>query len=283
MGIIILPNASGEWEAQFPEGEGKLITLHFTAILETVAPVEAYIDLTPFNIILLDKNLTEIPYRDPISGRYKAPVKTLGLAIDLYTQYPKPYGGQDPNNPSDCFGPTDLVQLNAYVTYNDYPVQSVLVAYEIRHNDYQFTLTNETNSEGIATVTFRPPWPCENPEEEIFGEWSVIATVYYAGDVKNDTLSFIVYWPVEVLSVKVISDKIVHGLPAYEKVKTGEPVEMIFNVTVGTYRMQPLDTVITVTVYDELAFGIGFDLYTPEPGLGRIWALWRIQDIQLYL
>ena len=262
MGIIILPNASGEWEAQFPEGEGKLITLHFRAILETLAPVEAYTDLTLFNIVLLDKNLMEIPYRDPISGRYKAPVKTLGLAIDLYTQYPKPFGGQGPNNPSDCFGPTDLVQLNAYVTYNDYPVQSVLVAYEIRHNDYQFTLTNETNSEGIATVIFRPPWPCENPEEEIFGEWSVIATVYYAGDVKNDTLNFIVHWPVEVLSVKAI------GAP-YEKVKTGEPTAMVFEVTYGTYRMQPLDAVITVTVYDELAFGIGFDLYGTQVGWGE--------------
>ena len=262
VGIIIMPNSSGEWEAPFPEGEGKLITLHFTAILETVPPVEAYTDLTLFNIILLDKNLMEIPYRDPINGRYKAPVKPIGLIIDLYTQYPKPFGGQGPNNPSDCFGPTDLVQLNASVTYNGYPVQSVLVAYEIRHNDYQFTLTGETNSEGIATVTFRPPWPCENPEEEIFGEWSVIATVYYAGDVKNDTLNFIVYWPVEVVSVKAI------GAP-YEKVKTGEPTAMVFEVTVRTYRMYPLnDTVITVTVYDELAFGIGFDLYTSTLGWG---------------
>jgi len=262
VGIIIMPNSSGEWEAPFPEGEGKLITLHFTAILETVPPVEAYTDLTLFNIILLDKNLMEIPYRDPINGRYKAPVKPIGLIIDLYTQYPKPFGGQGPNNPSDCFGPTDLVQLNASVTYNGYPVQSVLVAYEIRHNDYQFTLTGETNSEGIATVTFRPPWPCENPEEEIFGEWSVIATVCYAGIVKNDTLNFIVYWPVEVVSVKAI------GAP-YEKVKTGEPTAMVFEVTVGTYRMYPLnDTVITVTVYDELAFGIGFDLYTSTLGWG---------------
>ena len=53
-----------------------------------------------------------------------------GGKIDLFTQK-EPYSGKGPNMPSDAFGPGEEVQIYALATYNEYPVQSLLVAFQI--------------------------------------------------------------------------------------------------------------------------------------------------------
>jgi hypothetical protein len=263
IGILLLPDpATGyTYHEPFPSGSGKLATLYFKAIYATIAPIEVwskiefityrYLDGSSEDMLVLNTYGMDIGYSGADPANYRAPQITLGLAIDVYTQYTYPYGGQGADMPSDMFGPQQQVELFATVTYNEYPVQQKLVAFEIHHGDYVFWREATTDADGVAHISFRIPWPCENPEDEIFGKWYVIATVEVAEQVKNDTLAFWVWWPVEVLSIEPKKTE-------YIQQKTGgEP--LTFTVEYRTYSMQEIPAVITATIYDELGFFIGSD------------------------
>jgi hypothetical protein len=120
----------------------------------------------------------------------------MGKQIDIFTQYPAPYGGQGLDQWSDMFWPQKLVCLYAYVSYNCWPLQQKLVEFTIRDNNGTiFTvLTAPTNASGVATVCFRMPWPCIDPESW-FGTWSATADVDIACTVVNDT----VWWHYDYL------------------------------------------------------------------------------------
>jgi hypothetical protein len=266
IGIILMPDpaANDTYHPPFPStkppypSSGKLATLYFKAVYETIAPEEVWSNIEfitymypwgqPEDMFVLNQYGMEIGYSRADPARYRAPVKTLGLAIDVYTQYPYPYGGQGPNAVSDMFGPQQQVELYALVTYNEYPVQQKLVGFQIEHNGYHIYREATTDEYGVAHISFRIPWPCVNPEEEIFGEWDVIATVEVAERKANDTLKFWVWWPVEVLSIE-------SKYTTYKQTKNG--VDMTFIISYGTYRMQPINATLTITVYDELGFFIG--------------------------
>ncbi|MBS7620639.1 hypothetical protein KEJ32_00705, partial [Candidatus Bathyarchaeota archaeon] len=53
-----------------------------------------------------------------------------GRSIDLFTQK-EPFSGKGLNEPSDSFQPQEEVILYALVTYNNYPVQNKLVAFQV--------------------------------------------------------------------------------------------------------------------------------------------------------
>jgi hypothetical protein len=159
------------------------------------------------------------------------------------------------------FGPQQQVELYALVTYNEYPVQQKLVGFEIRHGDYVSWREATTNAEGIAHVSFRIPWPCEDPVNEIFGKWIVTATVEVAERVANDTLGFWVWWPVQILSIEPKQTQ-------YVQRKTGgDP--LTFTVEYITYSMQEIPALITATIYDELGFFIGSDKIQVTVGWGE--------------
>jgi hypothetical protein len=269
------PNAGYTYHPPFPSGSGKLATLYFKAIYETIAPEEVwskiefitfrYPDGSSQDMLVLNKYGMDIGYSAADPANYRAPQKTLGLAIDVYTQYPSPYGGQGKNMPSDMFGPQQQVELFATVTYNAYPVQQKLVGFEIHHGDYVFWREATTDSDGVAHISFRIPWPCENPEDEIFGKWYVIATVEVAERKVNDTLAFWVWWPVEILSIVPNPYEPPKVTEFYHRSKTvGDP--MTFTVKFRTYSMQTIPAVITTTVYDELGFFIGSDYLSTTVG-----------------
>jgi len=113
-----------------------------------------------------------------------------GRDIDVYTQYPAPDGGQGRSMPSNPFRPLMEVFLYAYVTYNLWPVAEKIVAFEIEHGEWDFILTDITNSSGIAWVKFRIPWPDTDPRARVLGIWNVTATVNIADVVVRDTLWF---------------------------------------------------------------------------------------------
>jgi len=264
IGILLLPdpNTGYTYHPPFPSGGGKLATLYFKAIFETLAPAEVwskiefitfrYPDGSSEDMLVLNTYGLDIGYSRADPANYRAPQKTLGLAIDVYTQYPYPYGGQGPNNPSDMFGPQQQVELYALVTYNEYPVQQKLVGFQIEHNGYHIYREATTDEYGVAHISFRIPWPCVDPVNEIFGEWDVIATVEVAERRANDTLKFWVWWPVEVLSIE-------SKYTTYKQTKNG--VDMTFLLSYGTYRMQPINATLTITVYDELGFFVGSYAY----------------------
>jgi len=230
------------------------MTVYFKAIYDTLSPTEDWttIDFITFapaeDTYAIDKYLHVVEF-DTITGAdYRAPMKVLGLSIDVYTQYPYPYGGQGPNATSDSFGPQQEVCLYALVTYNDYPVQQKLVGFEIWHDGYHFAREGTTNADGIANICFRLPWPCVDPVGEIFGWWYVNATVEVAEQVVVDNLKFWVWWPVEVVSIE----------PKFTSViQTKQGTEMCFEMIYRRFDILPLDALLTATVYDELGFFIG--------------------------
>ena len=132
-----------------------------------------------------------------------------GAAIDLYTEK-TPFNGMGANQSSDAFEPQELVVLHALATYNGYPVQQKDVAFEISGppNPFQnITIVGlgRTDEIGTTTFSFRIPWPSENPEDVIFGEWTAIATVTIAGQVAVDTLTFRVGWIIRITEIATLN------------------------------------------------------------------------------
>jgi hypothetical protein len=195
-----------------------------------------------------------LPQDPSVDGAYSIRPKVLGRMIDIFTQYPDPYGGQGIGKPSDMFWPQKEVILYAYVTYNEWPEQNKDVAFQVidPHGDTYAVIYARTNSSdnpldktGYAEAHFRLPWPCDDPEY-YFGEWTVIGTVDVACNIVNDTLTFKYDYLVRI--VKVTTDK-----PKYAHCE-------YMNITVEfkSYAMQHYDVILTVTALDETGVPFGF-------------------------
>ena len=188
-----------------------------------------------------------------------------GLAIDLYTQYPAPYGGQGPNMPSDMFAPQQDVNFSAVVTYNQYPVAQKLVGFHVRHQgatvNYDIYDEAATDGDGVARMTLRLPWPADDPVNEVFGLWNAIATVEVAEMVRNDTLAFWVWWKVQVVSVEPMHTEYV------QRKAFGDPLDL--SVELRTYSMQLLPVTLALNVYDQLGFFVGSDFLQATAGWGE--------------
>jgi hypothetical protein len=176
-------------------------------------------------------------------------------AIDLYTQK-EPYNGKGPNQPSDAFAPQDEVILYAYVTYRGDPVPGKIVAFEAhgplnRYENLSFITTAVTDDEGIATTSFRIPWPNGHPKEAVFGVWNVIAVVDIAEVSVNDTLSFQVGWIIELIKVETVD---IYNFSKYAFMK-GE--DMHFRLTVKNIAMTDKKATLILDVYDNLSISFG--------------------------
>lgn len=188
---------------------------------------------------------------------YTEGVISAGAFIDLYDQYPAPYGGQGLNKHSDSFAPQAQVILYANVTYGGSPIANKLVAFQINNalNQKVTILQNYTNANGVATVNFRVPMSDYDIgglgngtwDPSIFGTWTVTANVEVDGVVVNDTMSYAVGWLVQVMSVTSNS-------PSYAKY-AGQP--MNFTVDVRTIHEQPLTVLVSVDTYDTQGYPIG--------------------------
>lgn len=233
----------------FPEGDGVLATITFKAIKQAAYPGGSLTcNLTLFDIGMIDKDGEDVFYDLPQDGTYTMLAYDLpGRQIDVYTQYPAPFGGQGPNNPSDMFWPQKEVILYANVTYNWWPMQNKPVGYEIidAQGEVWAKRTALTNEDGIAEVSFRMPWPCDDPEL-LFGVWTVYATVDIACTVVTDTLTFHYDWLVNIIDVTP-SKYICHHDDTIE-----------IDVTLESHAMQDYNVTVTITLYDELGFPFGF-------------------------
>jgi hypothetical protein len=191
-----------------------------------------------------------------INGTYTAPFLPVGPAVDVYTQYPTPYGGQGPNEHSDAFAPQMWVWLYAKVTYNGDRVTNKWVTFEV-HNAAGAkiaVLSNYSDINGIATVGFRIPQTDLIPGGEdpsIFGWWWVVATAELDQKVVSDNVTFQVGWLVEVLSVTPLNQP-------YRKYIDS----MQFKVTVSTISEQVIPGIVTVDAFDAEGYPIA-EGYTP--------------------
>ncbi|MEA2089941.1 MAG: cohesin domain-containing protein [Thermoproteota archaeon] len=244
-----------------PYGDGTLCTITFNVTYESLTYPPPSCVLKLFPTYLSDCQAKPIDHKTE-DGYFTSPFKPLGLVIDAYIcGRDDLYSGKGPNVPADMFQPQATVCVCAEVKYNGWPVQSKNVVFEIRgaHGELVSVGTALTNDVGIAMWCFGLPWPCEDPEEEIFGTWNVITTVDVRKMIANDTLPFKVGWIIDVIDVWTEE-------PAYS------PCEMM-NITFKytTEAMMMYNVVFTVVVYDDLGVPIGFVMFDTEWGGVTTW------------
>ncbi|MEM3828151.1 MAG: hypothetical protein QXP36_02910, partial [Conexivisphaerales archaeon] len=263
VGEIIFPDENGVWHAPWPSGSGVIATIKFKVknVGEGVH-VCGNLEIVEQLAIGLDGPVTQeivtVPLDDPVNGHVCVTTVAYGRRIDLYGGainegygniiFPEPYGGQGPNKPMDLVKPQSEVHLWANVTYNGWPVQSKLVSFEVLKPDGSTyaKFTAITNSDGIAHVSFRMPWPCINPES-LFGVWKVVATCSLADVVISDTMEFHYDYVVRVW--KVTTDK--------ESYNHGDTVEI--TIEYGTHAMQTYPVLFVAEIQDELGAIIGLN------------------------
>jgi hypothetical protein len=263
VGDLILPNASGRWNAPFPDSKppataafASIAIIEFKVMYQSFG--EAASMTSPLNIIendvigLVDpladpQVITYIPENPAINGTYTITTNWPGRMLDIYTQYPAPFGGQGLGMPSDMFWPQKQVELYANVTYNYWPVQQKDVAFQVMDpsGNLWATLVARSDVNGVAHTSFRIPWPCDHPET-LFGVWTVYATVDIACIVVNDTLRFHFDYMVEIF--KVTTDK-------YEYNHCD-----LVSVTIeyGSHAQQTYPALFVVVIKDELNVPIGY-------------------------
>ena len=260
-GELIYPNSTGWWHEPFPEGSGVVAIITFKPkVMLTQEEITAPLEIVWQGAVGLDgpetQNIVDVPLQPPVNGVYTLEPAFVGRVIDLYggainsgygaEVFPAPYGGQGPNNPMDLVIPQSQVHLYAKVTYNFWPVQNKTVSFEVLmpSGSLYTKMTAVTDSDGIAHITFRMPWPCNNPES-YFGVWKVIATCSLADQVINDTMSFHYDYMVEILNVSADKFNYNHG----------EPVKI--TIRYGSYAMQTYHVLFTAVIQDELGVIIG--------------------------
>jgi len=174
--------------------------------------------------------------------------------IDMFTQK-IPFNGNGINQSSDAFQPQELVILYALVSYNEYPIANNLVAFQVNNPANAFhNITvvgvSSTNQSGIAQFSFRIPWPFENPEQIIFGEWFAIATVDIAEQVVIDTLTFQVGWIIEITSITTLNAK----LEIQTKYLGGDVI--VFNLTVENIALTLKSATVIIDAQDAASYPI---------------------------
>jgi hypothetical protein len=176
-----------------------------------------------------------------------------GGKIDLYTEK-QPYSGAGSNMPSDAFGPEEIVVLFALVTYNDVPVQNMLVAFDVRTpSGASFELAARTDSDGISTVNFTVQTPPVSVNgSEIFGEWFVMASVMIGNAVLQDTLSFKVDWIVKLISVRAINETLA------DQDRFGKEGEVGLEISLRSIAMTVRSADLSIVIQDENKVPVNF-------------------------
>ncbi len=246
--VVLLPHSSppAHWDNPI-SGSGHLVKLTFEVIYQEAFPWEDSSPLDLYDNKFANLNAEEIPTPlPPVDGLVIVKGFIIGRQLDIYTQYPGPYGGQGPNSPSDMFWPQKQVELYANVTYNLWPVQNKIVAFEVHNPAGEIVdiLTAVSDEFGVAHTSYRIPWPCFNTSA-LFGIWTVVATVDIACVVANDTMQF--HFDYLIDWVKVTTDKTDYA--------HGEVIHV--TVEYQTYAIQQYDVLFTVVVHDELNYPIG--------------------------
>jgi hypothetical protein len=169
-----------------------------------------------------------------------------GGMIDVFVgkggvPYPSPYGGQGPMQVADMFEPGLIVSVWAFATYDGNPAPNKLVTFIIYSPSGLHDLSRSalTNATGYAYLEFAFPWPVVDPEAEIFGTWSITTRVDLYSNIFEDTVWFRVWWVIEITSLRPKAT--VFHVNSFA----------VFDIYYRTYRMQPIDTIIEITLYDD--------------------------------
>ena len=168
-----------------------------------------------------------------------------GGKIDLFTQK-EPYSGKGLNTPSDAFAPGEVVILYALVTYNEKPLQRLIVTFRVQSPiNETFSLSSKTNASGIATINFTIPQKCMNTSE-VFGEWHALANVLINDEIFQDTLVFKVDWIIKLLSVRTIDENLT------SRTYFGIEGDVGLEITLRNIAMTTRNATLAIVIQDEL-------------------------------
>ncbi|MGA2523389.1 MAG: hypothetical protein ABSF65_04465, partial [Candidatus Bathyarchaeia archaeon] len=137
---------------------------------------------------------------------------TPGGVVDVWTTN----GGQGPNVDCTSFGPQQMVNLYAYVSYNGAPVVDKTVTFAVSGPAGTTYVTGQTDQSGIATAQYRLPWQDSNPAS-YFGEMTVSTTVDVAQVVLSDSCHFYYGYQLQVNSVVITNGDTTTGTPTFNR------------------------------------------------------------------
>ncbi len=204
-----------------------------------------------------------IDYRwsDPFCVTKTIVLPAVGCNIDLYSEtqrycgYTTPNIGEGYNQTCDAYTIDEEVTLFVNLTYNNDPLQSRLVAFEVHRPDGATVLvrTAMTNAVGVANISFRIETVCQDPEAR-FGKWWAIATVKVCEVKQNDTMMWDVGYLVQVTSIE-LWDASFYGFPGVERTqyhKYADPSLAYFwvRLTLKNIAQIPRNVTISVTFQD---------------------------------
>lgn len=200
-------------------------------------------------VLLLILTYQLLPLGTTVVKANASVINPLGRKIDLFTQK-EPYSGKGINKSSDAFAPQSVVILYALVTYNEEPVEYMLVSFEVIPpnpiDGFPLHRSSFTNASGIASLNFTIPWPGEHPEEIVFGTWFAAATVEVIDEKVVDTLTFKVGWIVEIVSISTIDGNL------NPKIRFPKATCVGTKLHIRNIAMLPKTATIVVTAFDAL-------------------------------
>jgi len=188
--------------------------------------------------------------------------------------------GEGIGTPGRPFDPQSLVVLEAYVFYNNEPVQCKIVCFEVLYcgnitcgecpceGSCILYRTDQADENGIARIEFRIPelcWDYGGPEA-LFGKWCVIVTTEMCEVKYNDTMMFEVGWIIRLSQPPVSCNTTLQYTPGQECAEgVGcTPAEMFkkcdyvcFNVTITNIDWVQHSVVLILVVYDDNEVPIG--------------------------
>jgi hypothetical protein len=144
--------------------------------------------------------------------------------------------GTAPNPPGGLFGPQDLVQLYAYVTFNKGVQGNEQVSFTVTspNGTVMSVGTAFTNSSGYAYQDFRRP----NVGTTNFGIWTAIASVDINQIVATSTIAFEYNYTVMIVGIK---------MPA----TVDRQSSMTINVATQNTNNLTFASTVTITIYDQ--------------------------------
>lgn len=216
-----------------------------------------------FRIILI---VTAIDPHPPSFATFSATDSTSAIVhvqsaetatnIDVFTEK----GGMGKNTAGGPYGPDELIEVYAHVTYHNSSLVNKDVAFTIRNQNGTDSgvRVGRTNAEGVAYAEFRLPWPDTDNPEIFFGNWSILATVDVSQVTVNDTVTFSYNYIITTQGVSV---------PAFVQKLDNIPI----NITVNSLNESPTSSMtIAITVFDSYKVPIySFILPNIKPTLGN--------------
>ncbi|MCW3983832.1 MAG: cohesin domain-containing protein [Candidatus Bathyarchaeota archaeon] len=235
------PITNYAWRIEFPNGtalltlSGKIVSFNATAesALRIILIVTAPDPTLP----------SAADYFDAASKSIYIQVQSGSAgAIDIFLDR----GGKGQLASSGPYGPQELINLSALVTYRNASVMNQDVVFTVYDGQKSIVAVRSarTGSDGLATAQFRLPWPNTSTPQSVFGNWSISATVNLADSILNDTVAFTYNY--------IITSKNIQPPATVHRSENAT-----INITISSINNLPLSSTVVVTIYDSQKVPIG--------------------------